>query len=193
MKRLPGLCYFAGILLILLSLGLLAGSLLRTQYAQKQNAAVTAQLRARMPDRAVGVAGDYSDREMPILQLDGTDFVCLLEVPGLGVVLPVGNRWESDALQDHPCRFWGSIYDGSCILGGSGRQGQFDFCARLDLGDTILLTDMGGVEFSCSVRKIERSKTADFERLWDADYPLTLFVRQEYSSEYIIVRCEWCA
>lgn len=191
MKRLPVLCYIAGIALVLLSLGLLAGSLLHAQYAKKQNAAVIAQLRGRMPEKTVGVAGNYSNPEMPVLQLDGTDYVCLLEVPGLDVALPVGNRWETNALQNHPCRFWGSIYDGSCILGGSGQSGQFDFCAQLDIGDIILLTDMGGAVFSCSVQKIERAKSADFERLLDADYPLTLFVRQEYSSAYIIVRCGW--
>ena len=191
MKKWSGLCSVVGIVLVLLSLGLLAGSLLHARYAQKQNVEVVAQLHGLMPEKTVGVAGDYADPEMPVLQLNGRDYVCLLEVPGLGVVLPVENRWEANALRTRPCRFWGSIYDGSCILGGSGRKGQFDFCARLDVGDRILLTDMAGGEFSCSVEKIERSQSADFDRLWNAYYPLTLFARQEYSSEYIIVRCGW--
>lgn len=94
-------------------------------------------------------------------------------------------------ISSRPGRFWGSIYDGTCILGGSNQEGQFAFCSRLDVGDDIVITDMQGVEFRCCVERIDRSQSADFEQLYHADYPLTLFVREKYESRYIVVRCDW--
>ena len=178
-----------GIVLIVLSLAALLGENLYVKMAAEKNAAIAEKIESLLPKRTGGTAEDYSSWEMPSLQVDGTDYVCLLEVPSRGVLLPVKNEWQKNNLST-PCRFYGSIYDGTLILGGSGKEGQFDFCAELELGDKITVTDMQGTEFYCRAERIDRSKTAEFEVLESGDYPLTLFVRDRYDG-YIIVRCAW--
>ena len=189
MKRMPLILGIAGITLIVLSMGLLLWSQWKIDQAQKQNAAVVANMRDMLPDGTPGNPAEYVPGEMPVLQLGGVDYVCMLEIPGLGIALPVQNQWEAEVLRQRPCRFWGSVYDGTCILGGSGQRGQFAFCAQLDLGNILYLTDMQGARFSFRVAHIQRAQDVRFEKLSHAEYPLTLFMRQEYSSEYIIVRC----
>ncbi|MBE6976019.1 MAG: sortase [Ruminococcaceae bacterium] len=189
MKKVSLIIRILGVALILVSLGILLFNLIHTEQMGKKNAAVVTQLQGLMPPARQGNPQDYDQQEMPALELDGVDYVCLLEVPSQGVTLPVQSQWDTNALKSRPCKFWGSIYNGNCILGGSGSQ--FDFCAKLDLGDSILLTDMEGTVFTCYVQRIDRSSTANFDRLSQGDFPLTLFVRQEYASEYIIVRCGW--
>lgn len=189
MKKVSLTVRILGIALILVSVGILLVNLIHREQAKQKNAAAVAQLRSLMPPEQQGNPQDYYQQEMPVLQLDGVDYVCLLEIPSQGIVLPVQNEWNTTALKSRPCKFWGSIYNENCIIGGSGNQ--FDFCARLDLGDSVSLTDMEGTVFTCYVQRIDRSSGAGFDRLSQGDYPLTLFVRQEYASEYIIVRCGW--
>lgn len=189
-KRFP-LLQVLGFLLIALSLGILLAQRFLVTESIKKNAAIAQQIQALLPEPQYGTTADYSGSEMPVLQIEGADYVCLLEVPALSVHLPVQNQWQAGILNTQPSRFWGSIYDGTLILGGGNQVGQFDFCARLDIGDQIILTDMQGTEFYCSVAQIDRSSSADFGKLSDEAYPLTLFVREEYDSRYIVVRCQW--
>ena len=180
-----------GLALILTAVGILAVQQIQNIMARKANGQLAEMITAQLPERTTGSPADYSDAQMPVLQVDGADYVCLMEVPELGVLLPVRNDWDTKDLAHGPCRFWGSIYDGSFVLGGSYLEGQFDFCSRLDVGQRIVIRDMLGAEFRCSVSRIDRSGSAEFEDLSDEEYPLTLFVREKYESRYIVVRCQW--
>jgi len=191
MKKKHRLLPVLGIGGCLLILAALLASHLLTQWANRTNVSVVAQLERSLPEKSSGSPEDYSDATMPIRQIGGEDYVCLLEVPSMGITLPVSERWRFDTLLVHPARFWGSVYDGSCILGGSSRKGQFDFCARLEMDDEIRITDMQGACFTFRIARIDRSKSVAFDVLADEKYPLTLFVRDQYDFGYILVRCDW--
>lgn len=189
MKNKKQFILIAGGVLILLSVGLL---IFQNFYAGRssQNATMIAtEIGQMIPNGSTGVEESYTNTQMPILQYEGNDYVCLIEVPSANACLPVQNKWNTKDLMYSPCRFWGSSYDGSLILGGSGLNGQFDFCGRLEIGDQVLITDMEGTRFTYTVEHIDRSKTAQFEKLSDPSYSLTLFVQEAYSTSYIVVRC----
>ena len=97
--------------------------------------------------------------------------------------------WTPNSLAYTPCRFWGSCYDGTLILGSGSVNGLFAFCGRLDLEDMVQITDMEGTVYTYRVERIHRSKTASYETLSDPTYDLTLFVPESFSGGYIIVRC----
>ena len=52
------------------------------------------------------------------------------------------------------------------------------------------MTDMTGAQFNYSVASIRRADAAPTEMLLDGSGELTLFVRDSYSLQYIIVRCQ---
>lgn len=158
-------------------------------YAQKEAASVVSKINQVLPEKNAGIEGEYTDPEMPAMEYDGTDYVCLIEVPAWGVILPVQNAWEPMKLICHPCRYQGSCYDGTLIVSGSNQAGQFAFCEKVDLGDAVIVTDMLGSQFTYQVQSIERSSSIEADRLYDASYGLTLFVRERFSNKYIIVRC----
>lgn len=179
-----------GTLLILIG----AGSMLFLRYDAQKSAQfardTAAQIESILPGRRAGIPGEFSNSEMAAMEIDGVDYVGLVEVPSLGVKLPIANQWDSAALIHFPCRYCGSVYSSDLILGGSNQAGQFDFCEKLQLDDTILITDMTGAEFHYRVSRIDRSNTADAMRLMDGDWALTLFTPDRYDGKYILVRCE---
>ena len=186
MKKLWKCLPFLGAALILVSALLLLLPALR----ERQRDRILTELEQRIPPRTTGYAGIYSDPAMPALELEGTDYLGILDIPGYGVKLPVAADWESGKLGTHPCRFWGSAYDGTLVIGGSGDPGQLDFCGRVNIGDRIRFTDMTGAEFDYEVTWVDRAKEAQDTWLTKEECDLTVFTRDPYSLQYIALRCD---
>ena len=179
-----------GIILILASLAMLVFAQYQTRQSEGEAAHVANTIDSLLPERSSGFPGMYSNSQMPVLQVEGNDFIALVDIPGFGITLPVGSSWDTGKLSSYPCRFWGSLYDNSMIIGGSGQSGQFDFFDRLSPGASIVVTDMMGCEYSYSVTRIDRTHSATYERLCEGAFPLVLFAGNRYATEYLIVRCE---
>ena len=189
MKKNTNFLQKMGIGLVLLSFILLLGSEIFAISNRTATRKLTEQLRNSLPERTQGDPQSYSDPRMPALQLQGTDFLGLIEMPAYGVSLPLGSSWNQGALNRHPCRFQGSVYDSSLIVGGSGTKGQFDIFGRMALGDKIRITDMTGAQFSYEVTDIDRRSRADMEIFREKERDLILFARDQETSNYILVRC----
>lgn len=80
-------------------------------------------------------------------------------------------------------------YDNSLVIGGADHPTQFGFCAEIQHGTAISVTDMAGAQFSYTVSRIDRAKHAETSWLQSGEYDLSLFCRDTYSLEYIVVRC----
>ena len=189
MKRRANLFFVIGGLLVAGSLALLAYSSVHSAQAQKHNAEVVAQITTILPDRIDGVMDNYSNMEMPAMQIAGEDYIGLLEIPAFGLTLPIGSSWDAGKVTSYPCRFWGTVYDGSLVVGGADQAGQLDCLDQIWDGSVVTVTDMTGSVFRYVVSRVERSKSAQAEVLLDDTADLSLFVRDAYNLEYIIVRC----
>lgn len=178
-----------GMLLLACSLGILLYTQFSAQKAQKTSADTVALLEEILPPKSLGVVDNYSSMQMPCLEIDRIEIVAVLEIPDWNVALPIRNSWDAKTLISGPQRFAGTVYDGSLIVGGMDQVGQFDCLKKLDIGNTIIITDMTGAQFSYTVERVERKKSADIEVLADTQSNLSLFVRDVSSMDYIIVRC----
>lgn len=178
-----------GCALILCSVAAVAVGAVQSRMAEKNARQIAEQIQAILPPVTPGITDQYSVMEMPVLELEGEDYIALVQVPAFGVSLPVRSGWSGVKIRKFPCRFHGTVYDGSLIIGGSDQQGQLDFLTRIQLGDAVLVTDMTGAQFTYKVSHIGRSSSASAEILMDETVDLTLFARVGYSMEYILVRC----
>jgi len=178
-----------GIMLILSGLGLMLVTRNAARNAQKEIAEMMVQLEEMLPPRSAGAKEQYASMQMPVLELDGREIVGIIEMPEWNVSLPIGGTWNTKNLHSFPQRFSGTVYDDSLIVGGMDLEGQFECLKKMDIGNTVIVTDMTGAQFSYSVTYIERKKTAEAEVLEGAKDGLTLFIRDVNSMDYIIVRC----
>ena len=189
MKRRIPFLLILGTCLIVFSLCCVIVVQLRQYDGAKNCQEVAMEMNKLLPDRTPGVPGVYSDSVMPVLEINGADYVALLEIPAQGVVLPVADQWNSMGLSNSPARFSGSAYDKSLVIGGVDHPRQFGFCDEIKHDAVLSITDMTGAQFSYILSRIDRSKHAQTQWLQNEEYDLTLFCRSAYSMEYIAVRC----
>ena len=187
-RRLP-ILMILGIALIVAGFALFGILKLRMHTSAGKSEQIIDQMEQLLPNPTPGIPGDYSNPTMPVLEIDGTDYVAKLEIPAYGLELPVADQWNNRLFYDTPARFHGSVYDNTLVIGGGDYVHQFAFCSQIDLGVEIHVTDMIGTRYTFSVARIERGKRADWEWLTGSEYDLTLYCRDSYSMEYIAVRC----
>ena len=153
---------------------------------QKANAYVSL-IRERIPDPQGAVLEERRDNTMAALSIDKIDFVGLLEVPKYASVLPVCADWGNPT--KYPCRLGGSVYDGTMQIGGTSQKGQYDFYRDISVGDHIFFTDVEGNRFSYTVSDIRYENNANQSTLQRRDSSLTLFIKNIYAFEYIVIYC----
>ena len=178
-----------GGLLIVCGLTLLLLWQTQIKRADRTNAEIVQTIEQIVPDRRKETQDPEWDAEMPALELRGEDFIALLEIPAYGLKVPVCGIWDKNKVISYPCRFCGTAYNGSLVIGGYDQPGQFDFFDELQNGAGVTVTDMTGGTFSYVVERVDRSSSAQAEVLADAGSDLTLFVRDAQLLEYIILRC----
>ncbi len=179
----------AGALLVLSSLAfvIITASLEKT--AEKRIEEITSRMLSLMPEIRNAQSDDRVDVSMASLSIDGTDYCALLEIPRYGAALPVCTEWNKTSVRMTPCRYTGSIYDGSIIIGGSDARGQLDFVSDITEGDAVLLTDAQGYCYAYKVSSVETSDSASNEVLSASDADLVLFAHSTYRGGYTIIKC----
>lgn len=140
-----------------------------------------------IPEERGSVPEEKKDNTMPCLSLDGTDFVGIVSFPQYGSRLPVCAKFGN--LTKYPCRFEGSLYDGTMKIGATSQKGQYDFYREITVGDIVTFTDVEGNLFTYSVRSLRYAKHADQASLNREEAFLTLFIKNIYGFEYLIVSC----
>ena len=178
-----------GIVLITAAVTVVAFSQLSAGKAESDCKALVVKLRGLMPLIHTGEMDDRVEMAMPMVEVNGKNYVGIIQLPKYDVELPVSAQWDANAITANPCRYTGSIYDGTFIIGGSDNSGQFDFMKLITMGDEISVTDMTGSQYRYTVTWVEKTKDVSTEALSGGDDVLVLFARNTYSTDYTIVRC----
>ena len=142
MKKVFRFMQILGLLLIIMCLVFALTTVFKTKQAQKETPIIVEIINNSLPDRNSISIDEYAGHDMPAIELDGTDYIGLIEVPRFSIQLPVQGDWENKDLAKGPCRFWGSIYNSNLIIGGENQQAQFEFCQQVDIGEKINIIDM---------------------------------------------------
>ncbi len=182
------ICILVGICLLIGAVVMLAFWRWNISYSEKQAQHYVSTLQALIPDPKNAVPEARRDNTMSVLSVDGIDFAGLIELPRYGSVLPVCGDWSKNS--KYPCHFSGSIYDGTMQIGATTQKGQYDFYRELSVGDTVIYTDMEGNQYTFSITGLRYEKHADQAALGQKESALTMFIKNIYSFEYLIVFCE---
>lgn len=160
-----------GALLILSSLSLLVYNNFEDYQAGK-NADSTMVL---MKQKIIESKGVISTDSMPVVEIDGYEYIGYLNIPTLNVELPVMYEWDYDKLKKAPCRQTGSILTDDLVIAGHSYKRHFGSLAKLVPGDQIIFKNMNGEEYIYHVTLCETLKANQSEEMLHSKWDLTLY------------------
>lgn len=182
----------AGLLLILAALLLTVYNIWDENRAADSAQDIVTKLKQDIDDDGNDDYLKYPEMEMPVKEIDGHECIGLLEIPSVGLSLPVLSEWSLPLLKISPCRYTGSAYTGDLIIAGHNYRRHFGVLKQLGVGDSVTFTDVEGHIFQYKVSDIEVLDGTAVEEMqfgggesWD----LTLFTCTYGGKTRLTVRC----
>ena len=209
-----------GITLILLGLLLISGALflfchnrLESERAGKAAGSIRAELLAKMEDSAAEGADPYSDvvwnsgdwedspnendepgpvPEMPVMTIGGYACIGIIDVPSVGISLPVMASWDYELLSVSPCYYSGSYYTDDLVICGHNYRRHFSPLRWAQIGSEVIFTAVNGTVFNYVISNRETVSPTDIETMVSStsDWDLTLFTCNLDGLTRCAVRCE---
>ncbi len=127
------------------------------------------------------------------IEIDGESYIGILQIPSLGIELPVMAEWSYPNLKKSPCRYVGNPNSKNLIIAAHNYSSHFGRISELRSGDEILFTDVNGKVFRYSVAMTENIGGKDVEAMMkdiDDNWQLTLFTCTLGGQSRVSVRAE---
>lgn len=130
------------------------------------------------------------DMEMPTADIDGNLYIGTLDIPVLGLSLPVMSEWSYPKLKIAPCRYAGTAYQGNFVIAAHNYRTHFGTLGNLSAGDRVTFTDVNGTLFSYDVAEVQILNPAAVEEMVSDDWDLSLFTCTLGGKTRLTVRCD---
>ncbi len=191
-----------GLILILGAAGLSAYNLIEEKNAKESSFAAVSALEQKIEikaepeifeNAAEAEIPDYilnPNMDMPELEIDGVKYIGMLEIPKIGLRLPVISEWSYPNLKIAPCRYSGSVYLDDMVIAGHNYTAHFRALEELSAGDGIIFTDTDGNVFSYSVAAKEVLTPTAIEEMTSGEWDFTLFTCNTTGTHRITIRCD---
>ena len=136
-KASPGvLCVLLGVVLLLAALGLYGYNRWEDAQAGAEAQTVVQDLQEKVVEQTQSAASapaiDYSslDPELPVVELDGYEYVGTVSIPAIGIDLPVMSEWSYPKLKISPCRQFGSSRTDDLVIAAHNYESHFGKIGR---------------------------------------------------------------
>jgi sortase A len=122
--------------------------------------------------------------------IDGHSYIGYLEIPDLGLILPVMSDWSYAKLEISPCRFSGSLRGEDLVIMAHNYSSHFGYLKTLTEGSQIIFYDMNGVLWEYEVVALDILPGDAVEEMIAGEYDLTLFTCATNRTHRITIRCD---
>lgn len=191
-KRRGTLWMIIGVILILTALGLACYNLWDEKRADQERYEILEELEPKAV-KIKDIIPDYQkfpEMEMPVEEINKNLYIGILEIPSLGLKLPVMSDWSYPKLKLSPCRYEGSVYQNNLIISAHNYQCHFGNIKRLIQGDEVIFTDLDGNVFDYKVVEMEVIAPMDIDGMKSGTWDMTLFTCTYGGQDRVTVRCE---
>ena len=204
-KGLSKLFMALGVVLLLAAAGVASYNIIDERNANAESAVVLAQVAEVIPEGVTRQKNEAIEdpeeweipayvldpnRDMPTVELDGYEYIGVLEVPSIELELPIMSTWDDVKLKITPCRYTGSVYQNNLVIAGHNYRSHFNPLKKFVGGETVIFTDVEGNQFTYEVGSVETMKGTEVERMVAGDWDLTLFTCTYNGQSRFALRCD---
>lgn len=113
--------------------------------------------------------------EMKKLNIDGNDYIGTINIPTLGLELPIMEDWDYDKMKISPCRYYGTIYTNDLVICAHAYESMFANIKKLKRGDKVIITDMNKNKYIYEVILLEVLSPYNVKEMIESEFDLTLY------------------
>ena len=187
----PGLvCIVLGVVLLLAAGGLYAYNRYEDAHAGAEAQTVVADLQQKVETPEPEAESGPLNPELPVVEIDGNEYVGEISIPAIGIDLPVMSEWSYPKLKISPCRQFGSSRTDDLVIAAHNYESHFGKIGTLALGDEVRFTDMDGIENHYTVSAIEVHDPTDVEAVEHSGHDLVLYTCTYGGKTRIVVFCD---
>ena len=128
--------------------------------------------------------------ELPVITIDGRDYVGILSIPSLELDLPVQKEWSYDNIKVSPSVYCGSVLTGDMVICAHNYQAHFGKLRGSAEGDLVVFKDMAGNEYRYQVAENTVVDPYAQEEVRSSGYPLSLLTCTPGGQQRVLIRCE---
>ena len=191
-RKTRGFILFLGALALLFALLLTAWNLFDADRAGKAaNAVLGSLVENRTENPGPEQTLPESFRSLHSVEIDGREYVGVVEIPSLSLSLPVLRDWSYEGLKISPCRYSGSPYTNDLVICAHNYVSHFSALRWIDMGVDVYFTTVTGESFRYVTVNRETLYPTEAERMKTADgWSLTLFTCYTGGYSRCAIRCE---
>ena len=138
--------------------------------------------------------------EMPEEEIDGYNYIGIIEIPSLSIQLPVMSEWDYDRLRISPCRYTGSYLQDNMIVCGHNYNRHFGPIRWIGIGADVYFISVDKTVYHYVVVNVELISGTNVEQMvgrqtsdpttsYYSTWDLTLFTCDASAQNRYAIRC----
>ena len=129
--------------------------------------------------------------EMPVVMIDGYEYIGYISVPDLELELPVMAEWDYSRLKIAPCRHFGSSRTDDLVIAAHNYKTHFGSLSKLKIGAEVIFTDMEGIENRYVLMKDPETLAPDaVDAVQNSGYDLVLYTCTPGGATRVVAFCD---
>ena len=174
----------------LLFMAAAAGLVLFNRTEDRRAGEASAEVLTKVEEATSHTQLEPLDERMPMISVDGRDYIGTVRVESVGIALPVLAYWDEEDAKIAPGLYTGSAYTDNMVLCGHNYKAHFAPLHNVETGAEVRFTDINGNEFVYEVSEIYTLKSSEvLEMISGKEWDLTLFTCTTGGQARITVRC----
>ena len=125
----------------------------------------------KIDNENINIVEDFTKK----INVDGYSYIGTINIPVLGLELPIMDSWDYEKMKLSPCRYYGSIYTNDLVICAHAYESMFANVKRLEPGDKVILSDVNNKQYIYEVELIETLSPYDVKEMIESDFDLTIF------------------
>lgn len=129
--------------------------------------------------------------EMPVVIIDGYEYIGYLSIPDLELELPVMAEWDYSRLKIAPCRHFGSSRTDDLVIAAHNYKTHFGPLSKLKCGAEVIFTDMDGIANHYVLMKAPETLAPDaVDAVQNSGYDLVLYTCTLGGATRVVAFCD---
>lgn len=129
--------------------------------------------------------------EMPVVMIDGYEYIGYVSIPDLELELPVMAEWDYNRLKIAPCRHFGSSRTDDLVIAAHNYKTHFGSLSSLEIGAEVIFTDMDGIVNRYTLMKEPETLAPDaVDAVQNSGYDLVLYTCTPGGATRVVAFCD---